>query len=492
MAERAHILDRLVLPAKYERLELRVGADLVKLLAPPRAALDVLMRVAASVKKTYEGAFVPVVGPPGAGKTTLANSLSYFYPADFAPTLRYQGAITFEALTDTVTRFRQSQGIVNGRILPVSIDHREGAPPTDEELAAIKRFVRTTQAPMLVLWLETDRARADQIAARHVALTGASIVPLPVVITGPDRATWQDIALHTLELCNNLPAGEIVEIGVDPRTYDPGRVETVGEFLKQIANDFANLLVEHQTSSIRPLTLVIQYVSESLERGVLSELTHGEPGLLNSHALLRCTPDSMIGRWWGSRRGHLTQAIFRLDARAFWFPPAAAAVILRKHGPAEVAELLEKEDRSLASPADLRGYLERTDVGRYLAGSDRTASETRGRPAEEARRQLARVAQAYGYGGARDKVLNKAVLEAMVAFLPTLDITVAAAANEQGLPFCSSLIPDNQIDVGDRILCVEYCWRSGEGLASGRRSEVAQYALEKLRNYAVNLGWIEP
>jgi hypothetical protein len=72
---------------------------------------------------------------------------------------------------------------VNGRILPVSIDHREGAPPTDEELAAIKRFVRTTQAPMLVLWLETDRGRADRIAARHTALTGSTIVPLPVVIT---------------------------------------------------------------------------------------------------------------------------------------------------------------------------------------------------------------------------------------------------------------------------------------------------------------------
>jgi len=36
VAKRAHILDRLGLPAKYERLELRVGADLVKVLTPPQ------------------------------------------------------------------------------------------------------------------------------------------------------------------------------------------------------------------------------------------------------------------------------------------------------------------------------------------------------------------------------------------------------------------------------------------------------------------------
>ena len=120
---------------------------------------------------------------------------------------------------------------------------------------------------MLVLWLETDQSLAQQIAARHMALTGSTIVPLPVVVSGPDRGTWQQIALHTLELCNNLPASEIVEIGIDPRTYDPSRASTLGEFLKQIANDFANLLVDHQSSSIRPLTLIIEYVSGSLDRG---------------------------------------------------------------------------------------------------------------------------------------------------------------------------------------------------------------------------------
>lgn len=398
MAQRAHILERLVLPAKYERLELRVGADLVKVLTPPEETLAIFRRIAAAVKKTYEGAFIPVIGAPGAGKTTLANSLGFFEPATFAPTLRYQGAITFDALTDTVARFRQAAGIVNGRILPVSIDHREGAPPTDEELAALKRFVRTTQAPMLVLWLETDPAIAQQIAARHMALTGAPVVPLPVIVSGPARETWQQIALHTLSLCNNLPEGEIVEIGIDPRTYDPAAA----------------------------------------------------------------------------------------------FPPAAATAILRRHGPSEVVELLKGAGRALPSPAELRKSLESTDLGRYLAGSERTASETRGRPAEDAQRQLAQIAAQYGYGGGRDKLLNRAVLEALLVYLPTLGVPVAASASEQGLPFCSTLIPDNQIDVGDKILCVEYCWRSGEGLASSRRSEVAQYALEKLRSYAVNLGWIAP
>jgi hypothetical protein len=227
-----------------------------------------------------------------------------------------------------------------------------------------------------------------------------------------------------------------------------------------------------------------------LERGVLSELTHGEPGLLNSHALIRCTPDSMIGRWWAARRGLLTQTIFRLDARAFWFPPAAATAILRKHGPTEVVEILSS--RSVPSSAELNTYLERTDLGRYLASSDRTMYETRGRPAEDAQKALARVSQKFGYGSGRDKQLNRAVLDALVAFIPTLGVRVYDHASDQGLPFCSALIPDNQIDLGDRVLCLEYCWRSGEALASGRRSEAAQYALEKLRNYAVNLGWSSP
>jgi hypothetical protein len=50
-------------------------------------------------------------------------------------------------------------------------------------------------------------------------------------------------------------------------------------------------------------------------------------------------------------------------------------------------------------------------------------------------------------------------------------------------------MPDNHLDIGERVLCVEYMWRSGDALDSSRRSEAAQYALEKLHNYAVNLGW---
>jgi hypothetical protein len=491
MIDRRHLLERLVLPARYERLEHRVGADLVKLLAAPERSLDSLTRVGAAIRKSGEGAFIPMVGSTGVGKTTLANNLGYFLPALFAPTMPYQGAISYDALTDGVNRLRAA-GNVNGRILPISVDHREGAPPSDEELSAIKRFLRTTEAPMLLLWLETDHDIARRISDKHIRLTGKAAVDIPLLAEGPPPDTWQQIALHTLELCNNIPAGEIAEIGIDPHSYRPETFPTLGEFLKRISTDFANLLVDHQASSSRPIALVIAYVSGSLDRGVLSELTHGEPGLLNSHALLRCTPDSMIGRWWADRRGALTQTIYRLDARAFWFPPAAGAAVLRRHGPQPVVEILEGLGRSALSPMELNDYLERTDLGRYLAGSDRTMTETRGRPAQEAQAALSAVAKHFGYGGARDKLLNGAVLEALRAFIPTLGLKLGAYANEQGLPFCTALIPDNQLDLDDRVLCIEYCWRSGEALASSRRSEAAQYALDKLRNYAVNLGWVAP
>src|SRR6266851_5410174 len=102
-----HILKRLTLPARYERLEEVLGRDVVKLLAPPEGSVDAVSRLALSTLQTGEGAFVPCVGQTGAGKTTLVENLSFFQPYRFTPTLTHQGAIHFDALSEAVARFRQ-------------------------------------------------------------------------------------------------------------------------------------------------------------------------------------------------------------------------------------------------------------------------------------------------------------------------------------------------------------------------------------------------
>jgi hypothetical protein len=64
-------------------------------------------------------------------------------------------------------------------------------------------------------------------------------------------------------------------------------------------------------------------------------------------------------------------------------------------------------------------------------------------------------------------------------------------APESGL-IGSRLLPDNAIARADHTVCIEYTWRRGDFLTTGNRSEAAQYILEKLKNYAADLRWIEP
>jgi hypothetical protein len=55
----------------------------------------------------------------------------------------------------------------------------------------------------------------------------------------------------------------------------------------------------------------------------------------------------------------------------------------------------------------------------------------------------------------------------------------------------SALIPDNAIERDGHIVCIEYTWRKGEFLTTGNRSTIAAYILDKLKNYATDLRWIE-
>lgn len=485
-----HVLQNLRVPARYEKLHEAIGSDVVKLLTHPQGSIDALELLALSSIKTQEGMLVPVFGQTGAGKTTLAENLDFFLPERFTATVTHDGPVTFDALRKTVDEFRQRVSPAPTKTIPINIDHREGAPPSDEELSALKRFLRTYQLPTLVLWLETDQKRATEIATRYRGITGTAIVDLPLSVEGPDRSTWQSVALSTIELCNPIPASQLADLGIDPRDYNLSLSPSLGEFLKRLAIDFARLVHSHQVATKRPVSLLVVFASEALDRGTLPSFTQGgEAGLLDSHALLKCTPDSMIGQKWSAKRGVLTQAIFRLDARVFWMPPAALVAALRRHGPPEVQDMLERAGRTNPSPADLSVYLGRTDLGRHLAQVKGAAYETRGRPAEEARDMVASVAKDFGYGRGNDKKLNASLLQGWVEYVRSIGIDPVAAKAEQALDFCPGIIPDNQIDLGDRVLCIEYVWRTGNVLDSSRRSEAAQYALDKVHNYAVNLGW---
>src|SRR3989442_4016575 len=260
-----HVLARLDIPARYEQLSSRLGPDVVKLLTPPDANIDAVRRVATVAGQTGEGLLVPCYGETGTGKTSLAQNLSFFLPALFTPTISYDGEMSANSLADVVKRYTRENPPARGQLVPVNIDHREGAPPNDAELAGIKRFLRTCDVPCVALWLETDRDRARTIADRYTGITGRTIVDLPLTVTGPAREAWQDIAANTVELCNPLPGKQVAELGIDPRAYDPARFPSIGEFLKQIAIDFSKLVLEHQASTKRPITLVLAYVSEALD-----------------------------------------------------------------------------------------------------------------------------------------------------------------------------------------------------------------------------------
>ena len=87
----------------------------------------------------------------------------------------------------------------------------------------------------------------------------------------------------------------------------------------------------------------------------------------------------------------------------------------------------------------------------------------------------------------RDKSLNKAMVQALDLLLRD-DPASPEVAAEKKLSF-AQLIPDIKIETATLAHCVEFAWRKGEYLDTGNRSEVAQYILTKLRNYAREMGW---
>ena len=190
----------------------------------------------------------------------------------------------------------------------------------------------------------------------------------------------------------------------------------------------------------------------------------------------------MIGQKWNKQRGTLTQTILRLNARAFWLPPASIINVLTRYGPKGVKDIIVERRKDIPKPSDVSTYLQRTDIGKYFMSIKGAAYEMRGKPAEEAQAILKEISSKYGYTKGNDKELNRAMLLGFLDMFKDLDVQLKNDKAESGLEFCTSIIPDIQFEIDNQLICIEFAWRSGDILSSTRRSEAAQYILEKINN----------
>lgn len=131
--------------------------------------------------------------------------------------------------------------------------------------------------------------------------------------------------------------------------------------------------------------------------------------------------------------------------------------------------------------------IERSDVGKYLAGDPIRAYEARGTPAKLSVKAFAAVAKA-GLVYGKDRPLNEAFASAMDDYLKHREVKHDQVTAEKQLSFCS-LIPDNALYMESGVQCIEYHWRKGDFLVSANRSEVASYVLKKVRDYVRQLEW---
>ncbi|WP_326552138.1 hypothetical protein [Micromonospora sp. NBC_01813] len=483
-----HLLKQLVFPSRFEVLEKYIGAEIARLVVePPAETRDALEAASQAAKARSEGIFLPFYADSGTGKTTLANSLTTFFPADFTPTENLEGTVTFEDLKSAARSAVSSLPANDGRIIPVNIDHRESDPPSPTELSHIKRFLResTVGHRTALLWPETSEDIARKMAADFKKIAGTPAIPIPIQIDGPPRETWVAIAQSTLQLANSVDSLEL--LGVNPKDYSPGEFPSIGEFLRKISDDFSNRRLEMLRETRKPIRLAVIFVSESPDAGVLMQLTNSSKfGLMDGNALLDATRESVVGRWWSERRGLLTQMIVQLDARLFGMPPQTTIPILRRFGSESIVQDLIDLDVGSARPSDIKTSFRRSDFGKYLNGTARPTYETRGTPAAISSPAFALLADK-GFTGGQDKAFNRSMLEAVRIYLDGEGISVVDSAAEQRLSFCP-LIPDNYFEVDGDVICVEYTWRKGLFLTNTNRGNIAQYVLSKLQNYARELG----
>jgi len=484
-----HILQALRLPDRFEALSVRLGAELGQVLVPPTSDAHLaLERASFAIRTRGEGLFVPMYARPGAGKTTFASSLVYFFPAAYRPTVSHDGAVTFDALRHTALDALRDSPANDDRILPILLDHRERNPASDEELGAIKRFLRSAGvgAQPILLWPETNEELANSMSERYVAIAGQSPISLPLRFAGPDREMWVDVAINTLKIANSV--NNLEELGVDPRGYDPAKDHTLGDFLRRISTDFDNLRFKLLKETQKPITLLFVFCSETQDPGVLTQLTTASRyGAADAHALVAVTPTSELGKWWSIRRALLTRAMIQLNVQLFSMPPGASMGVQRRYGSEDAKRVLDSVGLRAPGKSRLVRDLARTDLGKYLKGETIRAYEARGTPAKVSLEGFKKLAEA-GFTSSRDKVLNKAFRDAWVEFFNDVSLPHREINAEKSLGFVP-LIPDTAIQQDTGAVCIEYHWRSGDFLRPSNRSDVAGYVLRKTRDYVRQLGW---
>jgi hypothetical protein len=487
-----HLLRQLKFPARYEGLIERVGAEVVRLLVQPAdATKEQIQRASLAIAARNEGLFGPMFAESGTGKTTLASNLTRFFPADFAPTVAHHGEVSAESLLGSAALAARDLPASDERIVVINVDDRESDPPSSEELAALKRFLRHPDGGIrsLVLWPETSKETAADMADRFRNIAGIPPIELPLVVEGPPRETWPGIAVDTLRLANHQLEG-LEHLGVDLQQYEPDQFRTLGDFLRAMADDFTSFVLKLLLDAQIPVSLMILFASESPNAGVLSQVTnHAQFGLVDARALVDATKDSEIGRWWSGRPGLLIQTIVLLNVRAYCLPPSASIPVLRRFGPPELVEMLTTVGVDQRSLKEMIGSLERTDVGRFLRGTGQATFEARGTPADTATAAFQLLAE-QGFTAGKDKPLNKTMRDAWSAFITAHELPYTTSVAEAKLPH-APLVPDNSFISGEQIACMEYTWRSGDYLTKGHRAEVSAYILAKLRSYARELGWVQ-
>jgi energy-coupling factor transporter ATP-binding protein EcfA2 len=256
-----HLLRQLQLPARYEALVQRVGAEVAQLLVEPGGRTqETLAAASVTARARGEGLFLPLVATSGTGKTTLANNLAAFLPNDYGVTVVHTGEVAHGELVSAASKTLPPPN--DPRLIPINIDHREATPPTPGELAEIKRFLReeTVGARCAIVWPQTSREQAEAMARAYIEVAGPPPVDLPVEVEGPPRATWRDTAINTLRLSNEM-IDSLELIGVDPRNYDPEGFTTIGDFLRQISDDFAAYLYDLLAERRTPLRLIVVFAS---------------------------------------------------------------------------------------------------------------------------------------------------------------------------------------------------------------------------------------
>ena len=486
--EQIDLLCSLRLPDRFEPLFDLVGENITKILVqPPENLVRSQQSVIDHIKVSSQGCLLPLAGESGAGKTTFAWSANQWFAKDVAQTISYTDQISYDGLKAAVDRARQDYPTNDSRIIPINIDHRESDPPSTAELAQIKRFLRTSPSGCknIIFWPETDASIAHKIGDDYKKIAGAQ--PQSVLtVFGPDRQIWQNIAINTLRLSNDMSSLE--NIGVDPRLYDPHEYPSLGEFMKKIHFDFRAVLTNLRASISKAVVLVIVFVSESGDPGVLNFVSSGgRHGLLDAQGLLASTPESAIGKWWSTRQGLLVRAIVQLNAHALFLSPPITMSALRNFGPVSDV-LLGSLGIPRTGPARAVTDLERSDIGKILQGQPLKRYEGRGNPAASAITAFQKLGD-QGFNLGADKRLNAIMAAGWAALLKAKKIEIESVNSEKALDFCPGIIPDNSVVYTDTVFCIEYTWRKGDYLANKNRSAVAQYTLTKLKNYVRELGW---